>query len=39
MIQYDQAIPANAHPTVEIEYPAEKGAEPVRDLLELKERC
>jgi hypothetical protein len=39
MIQYDQAIPADVHPTLEIEYPAQKGAEPVRDLFELKERC
>jgi hypothetical protein len=39
MLQYDQVIPAEVHPNVEIEYPAAKGAEPVRELFELKERC
>lgn len=37
---YEQLIPANAHPTVEITYPAEKkGGKPVQERYELKERC
>jgi len=40
MLSYDQTIPANACPTVEIDYPAAKaGDSPVKEHYELKERC
>jgi len=40
MLCYDQTIPANACPTVEIEYAAAKsGDPPVKEHYELKERC
>jgi hypothetical protein len=40
MLSYDQTIPANACPTIEIDYPAAKaGDPPVKQHYELKERC
>jgi hypothetical protein len=40
MVSYDQTVPANACPTVEIDYPAAKaGDPPVKEHYELKERC
>jgi len=40
MVSYDQTIPANACPTVEIAYPALKaGDPPVKERYELKDRC
>jgi hypothetical protein len=39
-IGYDNTIPASAHPKCEILFPPRKaGAEPVKKLFELKERC
>jgi hypothetical protein len=39
-VAYERLIPENAHPTVEITYPAEKkGCKPVKERYELKERC
>ncbi len=39
-IGYDETIPASAHPKCEILFPAPKsGADPVKKLIELKERC
>jgi hypothetical protein len=39
MLQYDQAIPADAHPTLEIAYPAKESDAPFRERFELKDRC
>jgi hypothetical protein len=36
MLQYDQVIPADVHPQLEITY---AGSSPVKELYELKERC
>lgn len=40
MLQYDQVIPADANPVVEVSYPAgTEGAALVKEHYELKERC